>query len=91
MRSWWEIIGPDMWAELKDVQEKIKAELNPAQREKFQQLLRERRHLPGAVQGDRRSRDHRPPGTRTPGRPATDAPAGESAFPPSPQGTNPPR
>ncbi len=72
MRSWWEIIGPDMRAELKDVQEKIQAELTPPQREKFEQLLKERRRLPGAMQGDRRGRDHRPPGTRPPARPAAE-------------------
>ncbi len=82
MRTWWEIIGPDMRAELKDVREKIQAELTPAQREKFEQLLKERRHAPGAPQGDRRLRDHRPSGPRAPGRPAGEAPP--AVAPPQP-------
>jgi Spy/CpxP family protein refolding chaperone len=82
MRSWWEIIGPDMRAELKEVQEKIKAELTPAQREKFEQLLKDRRHSPGALQGDRRPRDRRPPGAHTAPRPAGDDPSGGAPPPP---------
>jgi len=91
VRTWWEIIGPDMRAELKDVREKILAELTPAQREKFEQLLKERRHAPGTSPGDRRQRDHRPSGSRNPTHPAGDEPSGGAASQPVVPATNPTR
>ncbi|MBI5386499.1 MAG: hypothetical protein HZA90_17660 [Verrucomicrobia bacterium] len=64
MRAWWEIIGPEMQAELKDVREKIRHELTPEQREKFEQLLK-RRHAPGANQpGEQRPYERRSQGGR---------------------------
>jgi hypothetical protein len=60
MKTWWEIIGPEMRTELKETQEKVRAELNPGQREKFEKLLKERRRPPGGPPGgERRPRDHR--------------------------------
>ncbi len=36
----WDILGPEIQAEYRDVQERIRAELTPAQREKFEKLLK---------------------------------------------------
>ena len=38
----WKLINPEVQTELRDVREKIRAELTPAQREKFEQLLKQR-------------------------------------------------
>jgi hypothetical protein len=59
-RSWWEIVGPEFQAELKETRDKIRSELNPAQVEKFEKLLKERRRPQGGPGGgDRRQHEHR--------------------------------
>ena len=60
MKSWWEIVSPEMQTELREVREKIQKELNPEQREKFEKLLKERHRPPGGPSpGERRPREHR--------------------------------
>jgi Spy/CpxP family protein refolding chaperone len=42
MKILWDLINPEVQSELREVREKIRAELNPEQREKFEQLLKQR-------------------------------------------------
>jgi Spy/CpxP family protein refolding chaperone len=81
MKVWWDIIGPEMRAEMKDVREKIQTELNPTQREKFEKLLKDRRHPPGQPPGDRHPRGPRPPGSRNQPRSSNEPPPTPSAQP----------
>jgi uncharacterized membrane protein len=41
----WKLLGPEMQKELREVHDNIRAELTPAQREKFEQLLKQQ-HRP---------------------------------------------
>lgn len=76
MKTLWDIVSPEMQAELQAVREKIQHELTVPQREKFETLLKERRRGPGPNQpGENRSREHRPSTPRNqPHRPG-DAPS----------------
>ena len=83
IKNWWEIISPEMQAELREVREKIRAELDSAQREKFEQLLKDRRH----PAGEKHPRDRRPPGLRTnppPGEIPRPAASQSNPGPPAP-------
>ena len=71
MRAWWDIVGPEMQAELQAVREKIRAELKPEQRDKFETLLKSRHHPPGqGAPGEAHGRDRHQPGQRNPTRPS---------------------
>lgn len=62
-KLWWEIIGPDLQAEFREVREKVRAELDSNQRGKYEQLLKERRHQAGGPNTDRRPKDRRSAGS----------------------------
>jgi Spy/CpxP family protein refolding chaperone len=62
MKNWWDIVGPEMQTELREVKEKTRAILNSEQREKFEQLLKDRRRSPGGPGGEKRPHDRRQPG-----------------------------
>jgi Spy/CpxP family protein refolding chaperone len=52
MRILWDLIGPEVQGEVREVREKIRNELTPEQREKFEQLMKRhkdspRRYKPG--------------------------------------------
>ena len=81
MKTLWEIVNPEVKGELQAVREKINNELTPGQREKFEVLLKTRRHGPGQnPPAEVRPRDHHPSGTRNqPRRPGEPMP---SAKPP---------
>jgi Spy/CpxP family protein refolding chaperone len=57
VKTWWEIVGPEMQTELSDVRNKIRAELTPEQKEKFEKMLKDRRSRQGQGSPDRR-REH---------------------------------
>lgn len=84
MKTLWEIVGPEMNAELRDVREKIRSELTPEQREKFEVLLKARRHPTGpAGSGDNRPREHRSdrPRSPQPGKSPAEKPAPSPSQP----------
>jgi hypothetical protein len=89
MKSWWEIVGPEMKSELKETEDKIRAELQPRQREKFE-LLRKDRHRPqgGPGGGERWSRDGRRGGRPPPQ--GTNGAARTNPVPPAPGPLPPP-
>ena len=53
MKILWDLIGPEVEAEKRDVRDKIRKELTAEQREKFEQLLKQPPHRPD---GPRRQR-----------------------------------
>jgi hypothetical protein len=61
IRILWDLIGPELQKELKEVRDSIRAELSPEQREKFEQLLKP--HRPEGRRGPRGSTNQ----TSTPG------------------------
>lgn len=46
MKILWDLIGPEVEAEKRDVRGKIRGDLTPEQREKFEQLLKQPPHRP---------------------------------------------
>jgi hypothetical protein len=46
MKILWGLIGPEVQKELQEVRENIRAELNPEQRQKFEQLVKQSQHRP---------------------------------------------
>lgn len=40
IRIMWSLVGPEMQTELREVRDKVSAELTPAQRERFEELLK---------------------------------------------------
>ena len=63
MNGWWEIIGPEMRAEVKEVKDKIRAQLNAEQWAQFEHLLKDYRRTQSPPGAEKRPRDRRPPGT----------------------------
>ncbi|HAB19817.1 MAG TPA: hypothetical protein PLX89_13955 [Verrucomicrobiota bacterium] len=61
LRLLWEPMAPKARAEFDSLREKIRSELNPEQRERFDQTLRER-----SRRGENRDRDRRPGETNRP-------------------------
>ena len=53
MKILWDLLGPDFEAEKREVRAKIRSELTPQQRDKFEQLLKE----PHRSEGQRRFRE----------------------------------
>ncbi len=49
----WDLLGPEMQKELREVHENIRAELTPEQREKFEQLLKQSHRSDGQRRGPR--------------------------------------
>jgi hypothetical protein len=76
----WDMLGPEMQAEYRDIREKIRAELTAPQQEKFEKLLKERRGAKAggpAPNDPHRSRPRRnAPGTNRP--PVEASPPGKS-------------
>lgn len=68
MKTWWEIIGPEMQAEIQDVRDRIRLELTPEQREQFEKLIKKRHQAPPSKAGEKRSFDHRAGPSRSPSR-----------------------
>lgn len=44
MKILWDLIGPEMDAELREVRDKIRSELRPEQRARFEELVKQRPH-----------------------------------------------
>jgi hypothetical protein len=49
----WDLLGPEMQKELREVRENIRTELTPEQREKFEQLLKQSHRSDGQRRGPR--------------------------------------
>jgi hypothetical protein len=91
MNTWWQIISPEMKTEIQQVQDKIRAELDVGQREKFEAVLKARRHSAARpARGEGHSREHRPgPQRNQPGR--SNEPAPPSSPSPAPPSGSAPR
>ena len=53
MKIMFDLIGPELKIELRVVHERVRTELNPEQREKFETLLKQRHRGPRGSKGDR--------------------------------------
>lgn len=73
VKTWWELVGPEMQAELQEARNKISAELTADQKEKFERMLKERRYRPGPNSPDRRREHGGPPDAARTTAPPTEA------------------